>query len=193
MQGPEPNGVVAVFPTREAIDQALDWLRIDGVDRRTITILGPNMIQELPPELDRSPKHSGEIGSYWAKWGAALGALAGAGPVSIALAAATVGVEAMVPVVAMGFGTVVATATVGAMSAGLVAAGVHERHARRYQRALREGKFVLVVHSDDMATLRAATHEFDRLRAESVDVHGLVGLEPPNAPVHERVAPPQNR
>ncbi len=168
MQGPEPNGVVAVFSNREAVDQALQWLAMDEVDPRSISILGPNTIAEMPPELDGSPRHSGEIGSYWAKWGASLGALAGAGPVSIALAAATVGVENMVPVVVMGLGTVVATATAGALGAGIVSAVVHERHAKEYQRALRDGKFVLVVHSDDLSTLRSAKEEFERLRAESV-------------------------
>ncbi len=193
MQGPEPNGVVAVFPNREAIDTALEWLRIDGVDRRTISILGPNLIQELPPEMDRSPHHNGEIGGYWAKWGAALGALAGAGPVSIAMVAASVGVAEFAPIVAIGIGTAIATAAAGAVSAGLVSTTVHERHAKQYEAALRDGKYVLVVHSDDPSTLRAASEEFQRMNAESVDVHGLTGVAPPRAAPNDRTPAGQNR
>lgn len=175
MEGPEPNGVIAVFPTREAVDTVLEWLRIDGVDRRTISILGPNLIQEIPPEMDRSPTHNGEIGTYWAKWGAVLGGLAGVGPVSIALVAASVGLGPMAAVIAVGLGAMAATATVGAMSAGLISAGIHEKNARQYEQALRDRKFIVVVHSDDPSTLRAAKDEFERMKAESVDVHGLVG------------------
>ncbi len=186
MEGPEPNGVIAVFPTREAVDTAVDWLKLDGVDRRSVSILGPGLIQEIPPEMDRSPVHQGEIASYWAKWGAALGAVAGAGPVSIALAVATVGIGPMALVIAAGLAAVAVTASVGGLAAGLVGAGVHEDHARSYEQALRDGKFVLVVHSDDPATLRSAKEEFERQEAESIDVHGLVGLAPPRAAPNDR-------
>lgn len=175
MEGLEPNGVIAVFPDRDAIELAIDWLKVDGVDGTNVSILAPRSIQELPPELDRSPAHVGEVGSYWAKWGAALGALAGAGPASIAIAAAAVGMGPMAAVVAAGLGTAAATATAGAIAAGLIGAGLHERHARTYERALRDGKFVLVVHSDDPATLRSARDEFERMEAESVECHGITG------------------
>lgn len=178
MEGPEPNGVIAVFETREAVDRALDWLHLVGVERVSVSILGPGLIQEIPSEMDRTPAHQAEVASYWAKWGAGLGALAGVGPVSIALAAAAVGMGPMATVVAVGLGTVAVTASVGAVSAGLIGAGVHSEHAKDYERALRDGKFLLVVHTDDASTLRAAREEFERLGASSMDTHGLTGREP---------------
>ncbi len=181
MEGPEPNGVIAVFATRELVDSAVEWLRIDGVDRRTISILGPGLTQETPPELDRSRKHEAEIASYWAKWGGALGALAGAGPVSIAIAAVAVGLGPMAVVLAAGIATVAATASIGALASGLTAAGIHERNAKAYEKAIRDGKFVVVVHSDDAATLRSAQLEFARMKAESIETHGLTGVAPPRA------------
>jgi hypothetical protein len=187
MEGPEPNGVIAVFQTREEIESALEWLGMEGVDRRSVTVLVRDRIQELPPELDRSPHHNGEVARYWAKWGAALGGLAGMGPVSIALAAGAVGMGPMATVIAAGVGTLAASAGIGALAAGLVGMGVHERQAKYYEQALRDGKYVLVVHSDDPATLRSAKEELERMRAESVDTHGLVGAPPPRAPVREHL------
>lgn len=187
MEGPEPNGVIAVFPTREGVDLAMRWLEMDEIDRRSISIFGPGVItDDLPPELDRTNKHSSEIARYWAKWGATLGALAGAGPVSIALAAASVGLGPMALVVAAGVAAMAATAGVGAMTGALVGVGVHEQSARRYEQALHDGKFVVVVHSDNPATLRSAVEEFRRLQAEHVDVHGLTGVPPPRAAPHEK-------
>ncbi len=171
MEGPEPNGVVAVLATREQVDTALEWLTAEGVERSAISILGPGTHEDVPPELDRTSGHRREVASYWAKWGAALGAVAGAGPIAVVIAAIAVGPVATL--LAAAVGTVAATAGVGALASGLVGLGIHEQHARDYERAIAAGKFVVVVHSDDPATLRTALAEIGRLNPESIDTHGI--------------------
>lgn len=171
MEGPEPNGIVAVLATREQVDSALEWLVAEGVERRAISILGPGTHEDVPPELDRSAQHRSEIARYWGKWGAALGAVAGAGPIAVVVAAIAVGPVA--GVLAAAIGAVAATAGVGALASGLVGLGMHEGHAREYERAIAAGKFVVVVHSDDPAVLRTARRELERLNPESIDVHGI--------------------
>ena len=174
MGGPEPNGVVAVFAKREGADAALEWLRVDGLEKRSVSILGPKTkAEDLPPEFDHSRQHQNEIASYWAKWGAMFGAVAGAGPVSIALAAAAVGLGPLAMAVAAGAGAMVATTGIGALASALVGAGIHERQAKLYEQAIKDGKFVVVVHSDDAGQLRIAKQELERLGAESVDAHGI--------------------
>ncbi len=174
MIGPEPSGIVAVFPTRAEADAALEWLRVDGLDKRSISVLGPaEAAADPPPELDHGPHHRGEVASYWARWGAMFGGVAGVGPVAIAVAASTVGLGPFAVALAAGIAVLAATAGVGAVSTALVGVGVHEQHARAYEKALAAGKFLVVVHTDDPASLRAAQSELRTLGAESIDVHGL--------------------
>ena len=125
MGGPEPIGVIAIFAKREAADSALDWLCVDGVERRSVSVFGPGTAAEdLPPELDHSSKHRSEVAGYWAKWGAMFGAVAGAGPVSIALAAAAVGLGPLAVALAAGAGAMAATSHhLGRSGAALVLRG----------------------------------------------------------------------
>ncbi len=174
MIGPEPNGIVAVFPTRFEAEAALDWLRIDGIERRSVSVIGPKeAATEPPPELDHGGTHRGEIASYWARWGGMLGGTAGVGPAAIALAASTVGLGPFAIALGAGLAIVAATAGAGAIGSALVGVGVHEQQARHYEQCLAAGKFLVVIHTDDPAALRAARTELEKLGAESVDVHGL--------------------
>ncbi len=174
MIGPEPNGIVAVFPTRFEAETALEWLQVDGLDKRSVSVLGPAVAAaDLPPEFDHSGHHRGEIASYWARWGAMFGGMAGVGPAAIAVAASTVGLGPLALALAAGLAIAAAAASVGALGAALVAVGVHERQAREYETALASGKFIVVVHTDDPASLRSAEKELRTLGAESVSVHGL--------------------
>jgi hypothetical protein len=174
MIGPEPNGVVAVFPTRFETEAALDWLTLDGVEKRSVSVLGPGEPPvDRPPELDHGARHRREVASYWAGWGAGLGGVLGVGPIAIALAASTVGLGPFAAGVALGLAALATTATVGALGSALVGLGVHEQRARAYEKALAAGKFIVVVHTDDPAALRDAKEEMTTLGAEWVEVHGL--------------------
>jgi hypothetical protein len=174
MIGPEPNGIVAVFPTRFDADAALEWLEADGIDKRSVSVIGPKEAAADPPaELDHRGKHRGEIANYWARWGGVLGGTIGVGPAAIALAASTVGLGPFALALAAGIGIIAATAGAGAVGSALVGMGIHERHARVYEKALADGKFLVIVHSDDPTSLRTAQAELEKCGAELVDVHGL--------------------
>lgn len=174
MIAPEPTGIVAVFANRLDADAAIEWLVADGIEKRSVSVIGPKeAAEDPPPEVDHGSKHRGEVASYWARWGAVLGGAAGAGPAAIALATATVGLGPFAIALAAGIGIVAATAGLGALVSALVGAGIHEQHARAYEQALTQGKFLLVLHTDDPALLRTARRELERCRAETIDVHGL--------------------
>jgi hypothetical protein len=172
--GAEPNGLIAVFPTRETAERGVEWLVADGIERRDVSILGPRDSMapgEVPAELDHSAGRDRAVASYWAKWGAMLGGTAVVGPVSIALAASAVGLGPLAITLAAGGAVLAAAAGVGALTAGLVAAGVHHQHAVAYEKALAAGKFLIVVHSDRIELLDETHGALTRLGAETVDVH----------------------
>lgn len=174
MIGPEPNGVVAVFPDRVDADTAREWLRLDGLEDRSVSVLGASDTRNyMPPELDRGPTHRAEVASYWGRYGAVLGAMLGMGPVAVALAASTVGPGPLLTALATAAVFAVAMSAIGAFSSALFGVGAHSRRARLYERALAAGKFLVVVHTDDPVALRDARDELTTLGAESIDVHGL--------------------
>ncbi len=174
MIGPEPNGIIAVLPTRFDADAALDWLQIDGLEKRTVQVLGRREAAvERPPELDHGGRHRREVAAYWALWGGVLGGVAGVGPAAISLAASSVGLEPLMTALAGALLFMAATSALGALGAAIVGVTDHELRARGYERTLADGKFLIVVHTDDPAALRTAQRELAAQGAESVDVHGL--------------------
>ena len=176
MRGPEPRGVVAVFDTREGVASAIDWLHVSGIERSAVSILGPasepSAKRDLP-ELDHGAAHLREVAAYWAEWGAGLGTAAGAGPTAISLVAATVGIGPLAAVLVPALALVAAPAGIGALAAALTGAGLHEQKAREYERALADHCYLVVVHTDDPASIRSATTELTRLGARTIDVHGV--------------------
>ena len=178
MRGPEPSGLVAIFETQDGAEAALDWLRVDGLEKKSVSVLGPAddpklRDVEVLPELDQRGGHLKDIAEYWGEWGAMIGATAGAGPAVVALAAATVGIGPLAAALLPAIGLIAATTGVGAIASALVGVGLHEQHAREYERALHDGHYVVVVHTDDAASLRAAERELARLGATQIDVHGF--------------------
>lgn len=174
MIGPEPTGIVAVFPSRVEAEAALEWLHIDGLERRDVSVIGPSEASvDPPPEVDHGARHRREIAHHWARWGAMLGGTTGVGPAAIAIAASTVGLGPFALALSAGIALVAATAGVGALGSALIGVGLHELQARRYESALVAGKFLIVIHTDDPVALRIARSELAKLGAESIDVHGL--------------------
>ena len=175
MRGPEPTGVVAVFDTQAGAASAIDWLRVHGVEKRAVSVIGPRNAtsrEDVPPELDHGGTHLREIAAYWSEWGAALGATAGAGPTTIALIAATVGIGPLATALLPALALVAATTGVGALAAAFVGVGLHDQKAREYERAIAGGGYVVVVHTDDPVAIRTTKGELARLGARSVDAHG---------------------
>ena len=175
MIGNEPTGVIAVFTTAEDADRAVEALRSQGFDMRSVSVLGPGQPGgTVPPELDSSRRHSIEVARYWGRWGAIVGAAAGAGVVAIPVVVATVGVGPFAPVLA----AIVAGSTgFGALASALAGYGVHEKHALDYEHALRASKTIVVAHADELADLQTAKDALLSAKPERVDTHGLVKIE----------------
>jgi hypothetical protein len=168
----EPNGVIAVFASEGVAHTAIRALDAARIDPRSISILGPGETGERPVELDDKGAHAKDVAAYWAEWGAIAGAGAGAAVVAIPLIAAVVGLGPFAVALAA---IPLATSAVGALAGGLIGLGIHEAHAHRYEKALRAGKFLVVVHTDDLGLLEDARDILSR-GAESVETHGLKKL-----------------
>lgn len=169
----EPNGVVAIFASADAAHTAIRALRDERIDERSISILGTQKKVETPVELQEKGAHPKDVAAYWAEWGAIAGAGVGAAVVAIPLIAAVVGLGPFALALAA---IPLATTGAGALASGLVGLGVHEAHAHRYEKALRDGKVVVVVHTDDLGKLEDA-RDLLTPGAESVETHGLKSLQ----------------
>lgn len=168
MIGNEPNGALAVFKTWDQANTAIEALEHSGFPMQGVSVLGPGATGEPPPELDRSARHSMEVASFWARWGAIIGGGLGAAVVAIPLIAAVVGLGPFAPLL---LAVPVGTAGAGAMASALVGLGVHAVHAHRYAKAIASGKFVVVAHTDDRDELEDARAALASGRPELVDVH----------------------
>jgi hypothetical protein len=171
MVGPEPNGVIAIYPDEWAGHGALQALFRSGIDPRKVSVLGPHPRARaaVPPELDRGVRHAIDVATYWAEWGGVIGAGVGTALITIPLIAAVVGLGTFATTLAA---IPVATTAGGALATAFVGLGVHEAHALRYEHALRDGKLVVVVHDDDPAVLEDLRATLAQ-GAERVDTHGL--------------------
>ena len=174
MIGGEPNGVVAVFATTDAASRALESLQGARFDMRSVSVLGPGHANgALPPELDHSARHSTEVGSFWGLWGSIVGGAVGGGVIAIPVIAAVVGLGPFAPVLAA---IAIGTTGASALASALVGYGVHEAHALTYERALREGKTIVVVHTDVLSRLEDARVLLSAAAPEHLDTHGLHAL-----------------
>lgn len=165
----EPNGAVAVYPTWEQANAAIESLERTSVPMQGVSVLGPGATGEPPAELDRSARHSMEVVSHWARWGGVLGGGVGAAVVAIPIIAAAVGLG---PFAALLLAVPFATAGAGAMASALVGLGIHEVHAQRYAAAIAANKFVVVAHTDDPDELEDVRLALLDGRPEILDVHG---------------------
>jgi len=174
MESSEPNGAVAVFATSSAANRALIALQGSGFDMRGVSVLGPGHPKDgTPAELDHGAKRSGEVARFWGSWGGVVGATVGGGAIAIPVIAAVVGLGPLAPVLA----AVLFGATgVGAITSALVGYGVHETHALQYEHALRDGKSIIVAHTDDLGSLEDARAALATATPEQLDVHGLRAL-----------------
>lgn len=168
----EPNGVIAVFSTVADADRGIAALTAQGINMDIVSVLGPGHPSGMTPELDTSAKHNAEVARHWGRWGAIVGATLGGGLVAIPLMVALVGLGPFAPVLAA---IVVGATGVGSLASALVGLGVHDHHAKAYEEALRAGKTLVVVHTDELAELESARDALAP-EAERVTTHGLKAL-----------------
>lgn len=174
MQGMEPHGAVGVFPDQARAHDALERLAQAGVDMRTVSILGHGEADDgsLPPEVDHGPEHRREVAAFWGKWGAATGMAVGIGAIGIPLLAFLVGAGPWGLMLGAAAGAAALSGGAGGLVGALAGAGVHEAHARAYEKALRERKLIVVVHTGKPDLVRDAGSILKQAGAERVDLHG---------------------
>lgn len=174
MIGTEPNGVIAVFATASDAERALHALSAQRFDMQNVSVIGPGHPGDgVTPELDGSAKHGAEVAGQWARWGAIVGATTGGGVVAIPLMVALVGLGPFAPVLAA---IAVGATGIGSLASALIGFGIHEKHAHDYEKALREGKTIVVAHTDVLADLEIARDALTEAKPEHVTTHGLKAL-----------------
>ncbi len=163
--------VLAVYDTYTDVQDALEALTKNGIDKQHISVVGKGNEKVMNDfEYNKENKDIlfwGELGTFW---GGLFGFLVG-------------GLFFFVP----GFGPLIATGpltaalagTVGgamlggaitALSAALIDWGLSEEEAIKYENYVKDNKFLLIVHGDDSQTEKAK-ELLDQLGKGSVTLH----------------------
>ena len=141
------NSVVAVYKTHTEADQAVKELQRDGVDMRSLSIVGKGYHSDEHAvgyyNAGDRMKYWGKAGAFWGGfWGLLFGSaffmIPGIGPI---LAAG--------PVVGWILGALEGAALVGgvsALGAGLFSIGIPKDSIVQYEAALKTDQFLLIVH-----------------------------------------------
>jgi uncharacterized membrane protein len=174
------ESVVAVFHTHDEAEQAVKNLQRAGVDMRTISIVAKD------PETDEQVvgyyntgdrmKRWGKVGAFWGGfWGLLFGAaffvIPGLGPLLMAG-----------PVVAWIIGALegaVVVGGVGALGAGLYSIGIPKDSVLKYEFAVKNGKYLLIVNGAS-AEVAHAKEILGTSHTESVELHSEAELAAAN-------------
>lgn len=148
--------VTGVFESRDDAERAVNQLRSLGIPEERIGLLAPN---SRPESVEASvPVTDTEEPGMGQAMGAAVGgAMGAAGGATLGLAAATLAIPGVGPVIAFG---VVGAAVLGAVGAAAGAAigdtfeeqlgeGVPHEDVFLYEDALRHGRTIVIAHVDD--------------------------------------------
>lgn len=147
-----PHNVVAAVDSLDAARSLIETLENEGVDPEAISLLGAYPAEpgdEVAPASDDQP--GGRTARALAS-GAAVGA--GAGAASAAAIGAAVGIPGIGPVVAAGIWAVIG-ATAGATYNVPASVGISSAWHHTFE-AVRDGNFVVGVHSEAEATVTKA-------------------------------------
>jgi hypothetical protein len=165
------TSVFGLYPTREAIEAAVDTLQRAGFRNTDISVLFPENAgtKDFAHEKNtKAPEGVAAGAGTGAVVGGALGWLAGIG----ALAIPGIGpFIAAGPIVAALAGVGVGGA-LGGITGALVGMGIPEYEAKRYEGRIRGGGILLSVHSDDGQWSRKAKEILERTGAEDISSAG---------------------
>jgi len=167
------EGITGVFKSREDADRTIQGLKDLGIPDKRIGLLvpgsNPRQIERAVPTIDTEEPGMGKA------MGAAVGgAMGAAGGATVGLAAATLAVPGVGPVLAFGLlgaallgaGGAVAGAKVGETLEEELGEGLPREDVYLYEDALRRGHTVLITYAEDGAQASAAREMFDRNGAE---------------------------
>ena len=165
------NSIVAIFKSHIEAETAVKELQQSGFDMKKLSIVGrdyhtdENVIGYYNAG-DRM-KYWGKLGAFWGGfWGLLFGSgfflIPGIGPLLVAG-----------PLVSWIVGALEGAVVVGGLSAlgaGLYSLGIPKDSILRYEKALKTGKYVLIVHGSMDETTRAK-EILDRTKPETLEHH----------------------
>jgi len=165
------NSIVAIYPSHTAAEAAIKELQQSGFDMKKLSIVGRDEhtdehVVGYYNAGDRM-KYWGKLGAFWGGfWGLLFGSgfflIPGIGPLLVAG-----------PLVSWIVGALEGAVVVGGLSAigaGLYSLGIPKDSILRYERALKTGKYVLIVHGSMDETTRAK-EILDRTKPETLEHH----------------------
>jgi hypothetical protein len=167
------NGVVAVYATHTAAEQAVKELNISGFDMKKLSIVGRDyQVDEHVVGYYNSGdrvKYWGKLGAFWGGvWGLLFGSafflIPGIGPFIVAG-----------PLVGWIVGALESAVVVGGLSAigaAFVGLGIPKDSVIKYETAMKIGKFVVIAHgtTDEVARARETIL---RTNPETLDDHHI--------------------
>jgi len=165
------NSIVPIYPSHTAAEAAIKELQQSGFDMKKLSIVGRDEhtdehVVGYYNAGDRM-KYWGKLGAFWGGfWGLLFGSgfflIPGIGPLLVAG-----------PLVSWIVGALEGAVVVGGLSAigaGLYSLGIPKDSILRYERALKTGKYVLIVHGSMDETTRAK-EILDRTKPETLEHH----------------------
>jgi hypothetical protein len=161
------TAVFGIYPTYEAVERAVDALRVAGFRNTDISVLFPENVGTKDfahekgtkaPEGATAGAGTGAVVGGTLGWLTGIGALAipglgpfiAAGPIMAALAGAGVG------------------GAVGGMTGALIGMGIPEYEAKRYEGRVTKGGILLSVHSDNSDWTKRAKTVLEQTGAEDI-------------------------
>ena len=152
----ELNGVLAIYGTHTAAEEAVKELQRAGIDMRTLSIVAKDSHTDQNVvgyyNYGDRMKYWGKTGAFWGGcWGLLFGAgffaIPGIGPVLVAG-----------PLLAWIAGALEGAAVLGGLSvigAGLYGMGIPKNSVVKYEMAVKADKFLLIVHGSASEVGRA--------------------------------------
>jgi hypothetical protein len=156
-----------LFPTREAVERAINELRLAGFRNSDISLLMQDTpgTKELAHEAHtKAPEGATAGAGAGAVVGGVLGWLIGIGAIAIPGVGPFIAAGPIVAALA-GIG---AAGTAGGLIGALVGVGMPEYEAKQYEGRIRKGHLLLSVHSDDSKWAKKAHEILKKVGAEDV-------------------------
>jgi hypothetical protein len=160
--------VFGLFDNRQALEAAIDTLRLEGFRDSDISALLPDLAASRDLAHEKHTK-----APEGALTGAAAGGILG-GTLGLLVGIGALAIPGLGPFIAAG--PIMATlagagagGAVGTLTGALVGLGIPEYEAKRYESFLNKGGSLLSVHADDADWAKRAKHVLDSCGAKDID------------------------
>lgn len=165
------KSVWGIYPSRLAVETAIDRLREAGFLSSDVSVLLPQNLgpKELTTEKStKAPEGATAGASSGVVIGGALGWLAGIGALAIPGIGPFIAAGPLVAMLAgLGVGGIV-----GGVTGALIGAGIPEYEAKRYEGRLSKGGILVSVHCDNPEAVTQAKSLMERTGGEEISASG---------------------